>query len=538
MIRHSAIDWLLAIAMATLLAGAATEVDAAILSSKRGLADNSTTYDELQASGASWYYTWGSNPVNVNGFDAKQIPMFWNAPNQTTINDVKSRSTEYILGFNEPERTDQAHMSVTQALSSWSTISNTFAGSSTKFISPAVADTVDSVDGNGQPVIGGRTWLSNFVTELNARKTDPQNPNYNPNLRLDAIAFHWYGASSPNNPAGAAASFLGSVDLYHNTYNLPVFITEFAIHDWGNAYSDAEIIEANRQFLDIVVPALESRSYVAGYSWFKDFTDSHLYSGSPATPTPMGYTYVGAVAAGQVANIGGQNLGEHVAYLTGGELTMTGATPGTIRYVNALAGVSNISGSMDWSLTGSNWVRIQSGAILRKSGLNQITFGGTITNNGTLEVAQGTLGVTAPVSGSGGARVTGGTLALIGTGNLNLAPLIDVQAGGTFDVTGLSGAYNVVSRQTLNNDRNGMVVGNVVATAGATVSGGGTFAGNLTMQGASTVRVGKDGSGVPSRYIIDNFESYAVGRRPHHCQPAVDRPSGHSVGGHREYQRE
>src|SRR4051812_49891361 len=41
-----------------------------------------------------------------------------------------------------------------------------------------------------------------------------------------------------------------------------VFITEFAIHDWGNNYTDAQIIEANRQFLNIVIPALDSRSYV------------------------------------------------------------------------------------------------------------------------------------------------------------------------------------------------------------------------------------------------------------------------------------
>ena len=59
----------------------------------------------------------------------------------------------------------------------------------------------------------------------------------------------------------------------------------------------------------------------------------------------MAYSYVGAVGTGQVANIGGQNLGEHVAYLTGGELTMTGATPGTVRYINALANTSTISGT-------------------------------------------------------------------------------------------------------------------------------------------------------------------------------------------------
>ena len=114
---------------------------------------------------------------------------------------------------------------------------------------------------------------------------------------MDAVAFHWYGVSTPNDPVGAANSFLSRVDSYHNSYGLPVFITEFAIHDWGNVYSDAQIIEANRQFLNVVIPGLESRSYVAGYSWYNWFSDSPLYTGSGTnlTPTQMGWSYIGAI---------------------------------------------------------------------------------------------------------------------------------------------------------------------------------------------------------------------------------------------------
>src|SRR4051794_6346989 len=191
-------------AVFALFALISSHANAQILSSKRGLADNNATYDGLQATGATWYYTWGTSPDNPGNFDATHFPMFWNAPAQSTIGTVKNRNPQFVLGFNEPERSDQANMTVDQALASWSAISNAFAGTSTRLISPGVSDTVDS--GN---TIGGRTWLSNFMTQLNARKTDPQNPNYNPNLRVDAIAFHWYGASTPNDPAGAASSFLG-----------------------------------------------------------------------------------------------------------------------------------------------------------------------------------------------------------------------------------------------------------------------------------------------------------------------------------------
>jgi len=463
---------------------------AAILSNKRGFADIGASYNNLQATGAGWYYTWGPGAGNPGNFDAKHYPMFWSTPSQSTINDVKNRSPEYVLGFNEPERGDQANLTVTQAIASWTTISNSFTGTSTKLVSPAVADTGD-----------GQAWLASFMQQATAN-----------NLKVDAVAFHWYGVSNPNNPAGAASSFLSRVDSYYNQFGKPVFITEFAIHDWGGAYTDAEIIEANRQFINIVIPALETRSHVAGYAWYHWFDDAPLYTGNPMTPTPMGYNYIGAVGAGQVANISGQNLGEHVAYLTGGELTANGAAAPTVKYINALAGASNVTGSLDWSLTGASWVRIQPGATLRKTGANQITFsGGTITNDGLLEVNQGTLRIGSPVTGAGEIRVKGGTLAPFGLGTISTSPLIDVRSGGTLDGSGLSRGINLGNGQTLNNELGGQVVGAVNALNGVTISGGGNFTGNVTSRVGSIVRVGMSTAGAASRRLIDDFEGYALG---------------------------
>ena len=101
-------------------------------------------------------------------------------------------------------------------------------------------------------------------------------------------------------------------------------------------------------------------------------------------------------------------------------------TPGTVRYINALANKSTISGALDWTLSGSNWTRVQPGATLKKSGANTITLGGTVTNNGVLEVSQGTLRLSAAMGGNGTVRVKGGTLALTGSGSLANAPMIDV----------------------------------------------------------------------------------------------------------------
>ncbi|HEY2760600.1 MAG TPA: glycosyl hydrolase, partial [Pirellulales bacterium] len=465
---------------------------AQILDSKRGFADTNANYANLQATNATWYYDWGSSPpsAGINNFNADFYPMFWNAPSQNTINSVKATNPKYVLGFNEPEVSTQANLTVANAISSWNTIYSSFAGTGIKLVSPAVSDTS-----------AGQAWLASFMATESSK--------------VDAVAFHWYGDSTPN--AGQAISdFEGSVTRYWNQYQKPVFITEFAIHDWGGNYTDAQIAEANREFLNAIVPWLDSNTHVAGYSFYHWFSDASLYTGNNTsqtavlTPTPESYSYVGAIAQATTTDLGGQNIGEHVADLSGGTLTMTGSTAGTVKYIDALSGQSTITGSMDWAQSGtSNWIRIQSGATLIKSGTNQITFtGGAVTNAGTLQISQGTLRLASSVNGSGAVVVKGGTLALASSGSFNTSTSINVQPAGTFDVSAKS-FFSLTSNQSLNVDGN--AIGNVTASTGATVSGAGTFSNNLSAQSGSTIRVGADGAGVVSRIVIDNFENYALG---------------------------
>jgi autotransporter-associated beta strand protein len=475
------------------------EANAAILSSKRGLGDVGANYNNLQAVGAGWYYTWGTGDANPGNFDANHYPMFWSGPSQTTINNTLAAEPTYILGFNEPERSDQANMSVSQAISAWTTISNSTVaynsanGTNIKLVSPAVADTGGAT--------GGQQWLANFMSQANSN-----------GLKVDAVAFHWYGVSTPSNPSGAASSFLSRVDSYHNSYNKPVFVTEFAIHDWGGNYTDAEIIEANRQFLNIVIPGLESRSYVAGYAWYNWFSDSPLYNSGNFEPTVMGYDYVGAVQSGSTANIGGVNLGEHIAYINGGEVTMTGS-PGQVKFLEALydpnvsTNTSVISGSIDWVPT--NWTKIQSGATLRKSGSNSVSFtAGTLTNSGVLEVADGVLRLGIVPSGNGSLSIfsTGGATG--STGRLELTGNINITQPVTFlprnDPGQSDGIRNVSGNNTLSGGLTIGVGGNqtrIQSDAGQlTLSGAvtttATSARNLYFQGV--------GNGVVSGVISDN----------------------------------
>jgi hypothetical protein len=381
----------------------------------------------------------------------------------------------YVLGFNEPENPDQANMTVAQAITSWKQISAAFTGTSTQLVSPAVADSPT-----------GQSWLEQFMSQAKAD-----------NLKVNAVAFHWYDASTPKDPGASASQFIDAVNWYHDTFKLPVFITEFAINDWYGGYTAAQMQAGNQQFLNDVLPQLNSLSYVAGYSFYSWFPNTPLISGSPLTPTPMAYNYVGAVTSGSTANISGQDLGEHVAYLAGGTLTMNNQ-PGTVKYIDALANTSTITGGIDWSLdpaSNSDWVRVSAGATLVKAGSNTITLGqGTITDDGTIIVTQGALNIGAPITGSGAVKVTGGTFIVGSTiGNPVTIGTGGVLAGGgsitsTVTVDGTIKAGRATAPETLNiqtlkidNGSKIILVLNTPNTAAGTDGNSLIDAGNLTL---------------------------------------------------------
>ena len=482
----------------TAVCTAATPLFAAnILDSKRGLGDTSANYGDLQATNAGWYYTWGTGAASPGNYNASFYPMFWSAPSQTTINNSLALNPQYILGFNEPDRTDQANMTVAQAISSWTTIANstnaynTAHGTSIKLVSPAVDDSS-----------AGQTWLNSFMSQASTA-----------GLKVDAVAFHWYDDDTTNG-SQAAADFEGAVQRYHNNYGKPVFITEFADHDWGGTFSQASMIAANTTMLNIVVPWLDSQSYVLGYSYYNWFSDSATFttSGSVLNPTTLGASYDGSIGSGATFDLAGQDLGEHVADLTGGTLTQSAA--GTVRYINALGNTSFITGGINWGLNAStNWVRIQPAATLDKTGSNTITFAAPVANDGVLQIAAGVLSLSSSMSGTGSINIsstgdsTGSTARLELNGNTNIPnPITFAQRN---DPANSDGIRNVSGNNTLSGPINIVAGGNQarvrsdsgLLTLAGPVSTNTTSPRNFYLQG--------NGNGVVSGVIADNASNSA-----------------------------
>ena len=215
----------------------------------------------------SWIYTWGGDePANLPA-SVEFVPMAWSYYGNTNNNFSnwlngyvkKQPGVKSVLGFNEPDSTTQANLTVAQALDGWQYLQST----GLPLGSPAAVHADDQ-------------WMRDFMAGAAAK-----------NYRVDYVTIHWYGGNDPN-------GFINYVDYIHNLYNKPVWVTEFAPADWSGQHG----ISARQayDFMRQVLPALNSRSYVQRYAWFSaDVNDAALGQAAlynhDGSLTPLGQLY-------------------------------------------------------------------------------------------------------------------------------------------------------------------------------------------------------------------------------------------------------
>ena len=196
----------------------------------------------LTESGASWYYDWGATPNGIAtpagvGF----VPMIWGASDVTaaTLDQVKSEGN-VLLGFNEPDLSSQANMSVTQALDLWPQLEAT----GMTLGSPAVS--------SGAATPGG--WLDQFMAGAKAR-----------GYRVNFITVHWYGGDFET--TAAVQQLESYLQAIYDRYHLPIWVTEFALTNYGATVTfPTEAQQA--AFLTAATSMLDGLSYVQRYAWF------------------------------------------------------------------------------------------------------------------------------------------------------------------------------------------------------------------------------------------------------------------------------
>lgn len=197
---------------------------------------------EIDALGASWCYNWTTGPSSSDCGDPLFVPMVWGGGNVAgALAGIAAAGYDTVLGFNEPNKSDQANMTVEAAIAAWPALTS---DPNIRVGSPAVSD-------------DGRAWLESFMDQVESG-----------GLRVDFIAMHWYGW---NAGSCTAASLEGAVN-WASQWNLPIWITEFGC--MGSSNTSEEVLVT---FFEGAVEMLEAHPLVERYAWYPWNTYNHLY---------------------------------------------------------------------------------------------------------------------------------------------------------------------------------------------------------------------------------------------------------------------
>ena len=216
-------------------------------SSKRGVAFNFNHVSDLPLLSPyiTWDYNWGNTTSDNSArwFDVEGIdfcPMCWNGNYNTDAIRAYVAThpkTKYLLAFNEPNLTDQANMTPTQAAALWQPVVALAKELNLKLVSPAM--NYGTLSGYNDPV----KWLDEFFAQ--------------PQVSIDdiyAIAVHCY-MSSPNAVKDYIEKF--------RKYGKPVWLTEFCAWDPKPSSEETQI-----NYMSTVLDYLECEPLVARYAWF------------------------------------------------------------------------------------------------------------------------------------------------------------------------------------------------------------------------------------------------------------------------------
>jgi hypothetical protein len=194
----------------------------------------------LRHSGADWYYTWSTTHDGISG--PGFVPMIWGAKSTDAATLAQAKQAgPYLLGFNEPDMSAQANMTVDQALSLWPELMKT----GKVLGSPAVAYGGDTAGG----------WLDRFMSGAQAK-----------GYRVDFIALHWYGGdfSTPN----AVAQLKSYLQAVYNRYHKPIWLTEFALTDFAGGGTRYPTDDQQAAFVTAATRMLDGLPWLQRYAWF------------------------------------------------------------------------------------------------------------------------------------------------------------------------------------------------------------------------------------------------------------------------------
>jgi len=210
-----------------------------------------------------WNYDWGNGATSTT--DTEYVPMQWGGGYTTGINGTQ-KSTE-VLGYNEPDSTAQANLTVAQAISYWPYMMQ----SGLRLGAPAVSDS--GVTGQGV------SWLYSFMSQAT-----------NLGYRVDFVPVHSYKC---NYTASQLSNYLAGI---YQTVGRPIWLTEFNYGaDWCSPDNDtSQAVEAAN--ITSYVSMLESCPFIERYAIYQWFGTNRAMVVNGAL-TPGGVVYANQQSA-------------------------------------------------------------------------------------------------------------------------------------------------------------------------------------------------------------------------------------------------
>lgn len=202
----------------------------------------------------TWHYDW--NNATTSSRDIEYIPMRHNASWNSYENINNKENSTHVLGFNEPDRSDQANLSVDSALALWPNLLK----SGLRLGSPCPSD-------------GSPSWVFEFLQKADSLK-----------LRVDFVAVHWYKGGQ------TALQFYNWLKWIYNNTGRPIWITEW--NNGANWTCCLPSYEEQATAIEAFITMFDTASFVERYSlynWVQD--ERKMFYEYATTYTPAGEVY-------------------------------------------------------------------------------------------------------------------------------------------------------------------------------------------------------------------------------------------------------
>lgn len=209
-----------------------------------------------------WLYNWGNGRDST--LDWEYVPIrqnrWWPSISDT---DWKKRGSTHLLGYNEPDRPDQANMSVDDAIGAWGDLLIT----GLRVGAPAVSD-------------GGLNWLYSFIDRADSA-----------GLRVDFVPVHYYRCyGNPADASGTAQQFYNFLKGVYDRVKRPLWVTEW--NNGANWTSCADPTFAQQQAaVKAMIDMLDRTPFVERYAIFNWVEDVRRVKWDDGSLTAAGETY-------------------------------------------------------------------------------------------------------------------------------------------------------------------------------------------------------------------------------------------------------